>query len=303
MESHLSESAQAYIHFLRDMLVEEVLKVFGASRRSLIGRGITAAVRPAARHLAELATQFEARVDLGGLPAASRWLLPRFVRSVDVQGFENIPAHGPLLVTANHPGSVDGLIIAAQLPRPDLKIVLADLPFFLNLRVLKQRLIYVSRDTYQRLTPVRAAIRHLKAGGSVLIFPGGTIEPDPAILPGMEAAIERWSESIDLILRLVPDTQVLVGMVSGVLSPSILRNPITRLRDNLKDRQRIAEIIQTVQQLLLPIKPSVHPRLNFSSPFTLEDIQRRYAESSAIEAVRRAARSLLDPSRDTASSA
>jgi len=297
MDSRLSESAQAYIQFLRETLVEEVLKVFGASQRSLIGRSIAAVVRPAARHLAELATQFEERVDLGGLPDASRWLLPRFVRSVEVRGNESVPRQGPLLVTANHPGTVDGLIIAAQLPRPDLKIVLADLPFFLNLKVLKEQLIYVSRDTYQRLTPVRAAIRHLQAGGSVLIFPGGTIEPDPAVLPGMEAAIERWSESIDIILRRVPDTQVLVGMVSGVLSPGILHHPITRLRRNWKDRQRIAEILQTVQQLLLPFKPSLHPHLNFSPPFTLEDIQPRYAAVSAIEAVRAAAHALLDSGR------
>jgi hypothetical protein len=299
METRFSESAQAYIHFLREALVEEVVKVFGTPRRSLIGRSIAAAVRPAARHLAELAAQFEERVGMNGLPDASRWLLPRFVRSVDVQGTESVPTEGPLLVTANHPGSVDGLIIAAQLPRPDLKIVIADLPFFLNLRILKERLIYVSRDTYQRLTSVRAAIRHLRDGGAVLIFPGGTIEPDPAVLPGMQAAIDSWSESIDLILRRVPDTKVLVGIVSGVLSPSLLRSPLTRFRRNLKDRQRIAEIIQTINQLLLPFKPSVHPHLRFSNPFTLEEIQRRYSESSAIEAVRRAARSLLDSNQNS----
>jgi len=299
MEALFGESAQSYIHFLRETLIEEVLKVFGTPRRSLVGRSIAAVVRPAARHLAELAMQFEMRVSKSGLPDASQWLLPRFVRSVHVQGMESLPSRGPLLVTANHPGTVDGLIIAAQLPRPDLKIVIADLPFFLNLRILKERLIYVSRDTYQRLTPVRAAIRHLREGGAVLIFPGGTIEPDPAVLPGMEAALDRWSESIDLILRRVPDTQVLVGVVSGVLSPGFLRNPITRLRKNLKDRQRIAEIIQTIQQLLLPIKPSIQPHLRFSTPFRLEDIQRHYAESSAIEAVRKAARSLLDHARNT----
>jgi hypothetical protein len=299
MRTPRDESSQSYIQSLRETLIEEALKVFGTSRRSLIGRSIAAFVGPAARRLAQLATQFETHVSLGGLPDASRWLLPRFVRSIDVRGIETIPNQGPLLVTANHPGTVDGLIIASQLPRPDLKIVLADLPFFLSLRVLRERLIYVSRDTYQRLIPVRAAIRHLRNGGSVLIFPGGTIEPDPAIMPGMDTALERWSESIDLILRRVPDTQVLVGMVSGVLSPALLRNPLTRIRRDWKDRQRIAEIIQTVQQLLLPLKPVLQPRLRFSTPFTLKDIQQRYENSSAVEAVRSAARSLLAHLQET----
>jgi hypothetical protein len=274
-------------------VLEEVVRVFGASRTSLPGRLIATLVNPAARRLAALAAEFEERVRDYGLPQASQWLLPRFIRSVDVSGIDSIPLEGPLLVAANHPGMIDGLIIASQIPRPDLKIILADLPFFTRLQGLKERLIYVSRDTYQRLTSVRAAIRHLSSGGAVLLFPGGTIEPDPAVLPGMEHAVESWSNSIDLILRRVPGTQVSVGILSGVLAQSSLHNPLTHLRRSLRDRQRIAEILQAVQHLLTPRSLAIHPRLRFHAPIMFDDLQERMGGLQPIDMIRSAACELL----------
>ncbi len=295
MNSKPYEAAQEYLLSLRETLIDEVMKVFGASRTSLPGRAVAALVKPAARRLAELAAEFEDRVQAYGLPVASQWILPRFIRSIDVAGQESIPTEGPLLVAANHPGMIDGLIIAAQIPRPDLKIVLADLPFFTSLHVLKERLIYVSRDTYQRLTPVRAAIRHLRSGGAVLLFPGGTIEPDPAVLPGMDRAVERWSNSVNIILRRVPETRVSVGILSGVIAQANLRNPITRLRRSRKDRQRIAEILQAVQHLITPRSIAIIPRLRFHTPISFDDQGERSMDSMPIEAIRKAARILLDP--------
>lgn len=300
MKSKPFGAAQEYLLSLRETLIDEVLKVFGASRRGLPGRAIAAIIKPAATRLAALAAEFEDRVRRHGLPLASQWILPRFIRSVDVVGQEMIPTDGPLLIAANHPGMIDGLIIAAQIPRPDLKIVLADLPFFTSLQVLKEKLIYVSRDTYQRLTPVRAAIRHLRSGGAVLLFPGGTIEPDPAVLPGMEHAIERWSNSVDIILRRVPETRVAVGILSGVIAKATLRNPITRLRRNLKDRQRIAEVLQAAQHLLTPRSLAIHPRLRFLSPIAFNNLQGQSTMPRPIDAIRSAARELLSSEKQQA---
>ncbi len=293
MKAGLEDLSQGYLQSLRESLTSEVLKVFGASRASLPGRLIASMIKPAADRLAAMAAEFERRVRAHGLPQASEWLLPRFVMSVDVEGDQSIPVKGPLLIAANHPGMLDGLIIAAKVPRPDLKIVLADLPFFTSLRLLRERLIYVSRDTYQRLTPVRAAIRHLRSGGAVLLFPGGTLEPDPAVQPGMQGALEHWSESIDVILRRVPETKVSVGILSGVLARSSLQNPLTRLRRNLKDRQRIAEILQAVQHLVTPGRLAIHPQLRFHPPLMFDAKQQAAEGVRPIEAIRSAARSLL----------
>lgn len=300
MNTEREDLPQGYLQSLRESLTSEVLRVFGASRASLPGRLLASLIKPAVERLAELAAEFERRVRAYGLPQASEWLLPRFVRSIDVDGDQTIPAEGPLLIAANHPGMIDGLIIAAKLPRPDLKIVLADLPFFTSLRLLRERLIYVSRDTYQRLTPVRAAIRHLRAGGAVLLFPGGTLEPDPAVQPGMQSALERWSESVDIILRRVPETKVSVGILSGVLARSSLQNPITHLRRNFTDRQRIAEVLQAVQHLVTPGRLAIHPRLRFHPPLSFDSQQHLPENARPIEAIRSAARSLLsiEPTQD-----
>jgi 1-acyl-sn-glycerol-3-phosphate acyltransferase len=102
---------------------------------------------------------------------------------MEVQGFEHIPSDGPLLVVANHPGMMDGLVITANLPRPDLKIIASAMPIFTELQAMKEHLIYTTRNTFERLAVVRQAIQHLREDGAVLIFPRGIIEPDPAILP------------------------------------------------------------------------------------------------------------------------
>jgi putative hemolysin len=93
----------------------------------------------------------------------------------------SIPATGPLLVVANHPfGAVEGLILAALLMdrRPDVKImanhVLEKVPEFRDLFVLVNPFDTVSAPS-QNLTPMRRAMRHLREGGMLGMFPAGEV--------------------------------------------------------------------------------------------------------------------------------
>jgi len=79
-----------------------------------------------AQLFARLADGVEQNIDQFGLAEAARRLLPRFVDDVKVTGVERIPQHGPLLVASNHPGAYDSVAILANLPRPDLKVVVSD---------------------------------------------------------------------------------------------------------------------------------------------------------------------------------
>jgi hypothetical protein len=114
---------------------------------------------------------------------------------------------------------------------------------------------------------VRESIRHLREGGSLLIFPRGQVEPDPAHLPGALEAVSQWSPSVGLIVKSVPETQVVPAVVSGVLAPSSLRNPLTRIRSSARDRQMLAEFLQIIQQMLLPRRIAVAAQVRFGRPF------------------------------------
>lgn len=258
----------ANVESLRRFITHEIFKALGVSA-GWAQRLFGPLFRPPTQRFAQLAAAFDERVAQYGFCEAARWVLPRFARAVVAHGSEHIPTEGPLLIASNHPGTCDSLAIAAQVPRRDLKIVATSVPFIRGLPATASHLIYCAQqDVHERMAVVRAAIRHLREGGALLIFPSGRIDPDPALLPGAAQRLDSWSPSLEVMLRCAPQTQVLVTIVSGVLASEWLRSPITRLRKELGDRQRIAEFFQVMQQMLFPRDPLVDPAISFSPPVT-----------------------------------
>jgi putative membrane protein len=62
-----------------------------------------------------------------GLRAYARWWLPRHVASASIEGLENLPKSGPVLIAARHYHHlIDGAVLLARLPRPVHIIVALD---------------------------------------------------------------------------------------------------------------------------------------------------------------------------------
>jgi len=278
---------------LRRAISEEMVKVLGLSpsarNRLLLGPLIW----PPAHRFASVAAFFDRMVADSGLPEAARWALTQFATKLKVRRRAEVPGEGPLLVASNHPGTVDGLAIAASLNRQDLKIVASGLPFVRGLPSLGRHLIYISHEPHTRATALRSMIRHLRDGGSVLIFPSGNVDPDPAVLPGADRALEGWSRSLDLLLRSVPETRVLLTIVSDVVLPALVQNPLTRLRKELRDRQKLAEFLQVSLQMILRWGPSLTARLSLGEPIGAEELQTKGAGQSPTYALVENAKSLL----------
>lgn len=93
-------------------------------------------------------------------------------------------------------------------------------------------------------------------------FPGGQIEPDPALHPDAADSLKRWSDSIDLLARLVPELTVLPVAVSGVISPNALRSPLARLYRTDKQREWVAATLQ----VMLPRYRDTHVTVRFGQP-------------------------------------
>jgi hypothetical protein len=220
----------------------------------------------------ELAAVFEYRVVKEGWQKASAWFISHFVDRVKVLGAEKLPVEGPLIIASNHPGAYDSLVISSLLPRDDLKIISSDIPFVKKLPDTSQHLIISDKNPHNRMRAAREALRHLQAGGSLLIFARGTMDPDPAFMPGSEEEIERWTSSLGLFLRNVPQTRVAISFISGVLAPQYIRHPLTLFRRGRVNKQRLSEFFQVMHQLLAPGKLLVTPNLSFTAAFTLEDL-------------------------------
>lgn len=256
-------------------ITDEVFRIFKQSPESWIRRTLGPALYLPAHRFATLAATFDADIlDYGFREAALR-MLSRYIQGFEARNTEKIPQEGPLLITSNHPGTIDSLVITASVPRPDLKIVATGIPFIKNLQNAADHLIYTPRlGIHERMQVVRSAISHLQEGGAVLIFPSGRIDPDPELSPEDAVDFGRWSHSVELMLERVPQTQVLVTIVSGVLSARWRWNPLVRLMgDDLKQRS-VAEVLQIIQSIILPGLNRVKPRLTFSDPLTTDDLMK-----------------------------
>jgi hypothetical protein len=281
------------VESLRQHLSYEVVRAFGFSNDGPLRAPIDWLFRIPTRRFAEIGARFDAWVRSLGFAEAARLALDLFVSGYEAVGQEHIPADGPLLITSNHPGVCDILLISASVGRDDIKIVAGDIPFLMNLPRARNNMIFASKDPHQRMGVLRTAMRHLRDGGALAIFPSGHIDPDPAVLPGAHDALADWSRSVELMLRRVPDTRVLVTIVSGVLARACARNPITHLRKQPQDRQRVAEFLQVAQQMILERSFCLTPDVSFAEPLTLHDLSRAGGVSGATGALVERAQILL----------
>ena len=128
VESSDFQLTQEYVLRLQESLLEEVYKLFGATQEALSGKALRAIFNRSTSRLATLSAEFELRVKREGFPDASRWMVEHFVQRIQIQREAEIPKQGPLLIASNHPGMVDGFVVASALPRRDLKIVISNLP-------------------------------------------------------------------------------------------------------------------------------------------------------------------------------
>jgi hypothetical protein len=264
-KSVMSE-ATGQMDTLTHINVEDFLEAFGLGR---VRRGrplIEWLARPPARRFADEVAAYDRLVGEQGLQAGARWILKKYVQNLRVQGRENIPDGGPVLILCNHPGLTDTMAMFASLPRPDLRVVAGERPFLRALPNTSRRLIYVPDDAQARLGVVRAGVNHLRSGGALLTFPAGHIEPDPAVLPGAVESLQTWSESITLFVRRAPKTLIVPAIIRGVVAPASLRNPLTRLRRQQQDRERLAATLQIVLQSVLSAYRPTNVRVTFGPP-------------------------------------
>lgn len=225
---------------------DDLLAALGLDRVRRGRRLLAALCRPAVRRFAKQAAAYDRVVAAQGLQAggmrAARWL----ASGLEVAGQANLPGDGPLLVLANHPGAADTLALFASLPRPDLLVLAAERPFLKALPATRQRLIELPDDARGRRGPIHRVLEHLRGGGAILAFPGGRIEPDPALAVGAVAALADWSPSVALFARRAPAVTIVPTIVSGVLSPALQHHPLGRLRRREADRQFLNAMLQIV---------------------------------------------------------
>jgi putative hemolysin len=101
--------------------------------------------------------------------------------AVNPRELDRIPATGPAVVVANHPyGGIEGILLASLLlaVRPDVRVMAN----YLLDRVPQMSRILIPVDPFNRrgapranLKPVRDALRWVRGGGMLMVFPSGEV--------------------------------------------------------------------------------------------------------------------------------
>jgi hypothetical protein len=131
------------------------------------------------------------------------------------------------------------------------------------------------------MTPEYATVGELTRNISTEIM----VDPDPAFLPGAHEALQKWSPSLPLFLRLVLETKMLVTIVGGVLAQSCYRHPLTRLRKEQRLKQFLAEFIQVGQQVRFNRRFGLCPMVQFGEPLTAAVLQDARDTGGVLDAI------------------
>lgn len=155
--------------------------------------------------------------------AIAPFLFNSFVRLYvrpQVEGAANLPSDGPFIIASNHSSHADTAVLFAALPRAlRRKVVVAaanDYFFKGGVRQLAARTLFnaipVERDSFSRQDPLRHAVRALREGYGLVLYPEGTRRQDGTIGPfrgGIGRLVATFPEAPVVPTRLLTTNRVL----------------------------------------------------------------------------------------------
>jgi hypothetical protein len=272
---------------------EEMVAALGLGRapalaRALAAGAFTAVSVPLGRALA----RFDGRIEATGLATAAAAMLDELGARWHRLG-KRPPVRGPLLVVANHPGAYDALVLLAALERDDVAIVAADRMFLRAMPGLRKHLVFVpdapSGTALGRAIGVRQALAHLAAGGALLHFGAGCIEPDPAFVVAGADPLLPWQSGTGALVRGAAGSAgaVVPAVVEGVHSPRAKRLFVTRLAE----RHGLTTLAPLLQ-VAIPRYRDVQAVVRFGDPLPARELAAVGQDAHVAAAIRTAALAL-----------
>jgi len=254
---------------LTQINLDDLVASFGWQARPTLSRALRRIFDRPARRFAQQMLDFDSAVRERGLVEASRLILGRYAK--DVRLFSDPLPAGPFLALSNHPGMTDTLALFCALERPDLKIIALDRPFLNALPNTSKQLFYVRDDAAARMSLVRQVTAHLRAGGAALTFPAGQIEPDPDVHTGALEALQTWTDSAGVFIRMAPETAVIPVLVRGVIWKKTARHPLLALKKTRQEKETLAAAFQLLSHVVWEAKP-VTVRVQIGKPIHAKDL-------------------------------
>jgi 1-acyl-sn-glycerol-3-phosphate acyltransferase len=257
-----------FVQRISDAATQEAVEVLRLPNIPFLSNLVAKLAKSGTHRFGIIADEYDQRIEAEGLAAGTRWFSQHFVTDLSIEGAENVPQNGPLLVIANHAGGIDILAAMSGIPRDDLMVIALEHEMIMNIPNADAHMMYLKDNDPAQLSVIRSALRELKLGKSVLIFPAGQLEPDPQTVPGAIRSIHNWSPGIGVFLHKLPEMPFIPIAISGVLNPDAYNLIFARIRSTIKHRQRTALLAQTLIRLVRPKTYPIHVKVRIGSPIT-----------------------------------
>lgn len=231
---------------IAELCTHETVEVLARARGlgPLPHRLLQRVVRSRVQNFAATLAEFDDRIARFGLVSASAWGLQQWAGALRRTGDFRLPGQA-LLIVSNHPGLVDATAVLAQLGGHDIRLLVAERSLFDVLPGLAPHLIRIAPGHAPRAAALREAARHLRRGGTVVTFPAGQIEPDPASrLADARVSLGQWSPSAAGLARLVPELAVQPVLVRSVLAQCYRDHILARRSSDAEARDSVAAALQ-----------------------------------------------------------
>lgn len=149
-------------------------------------------------------------------------LLIKLLLRVEISGMHYVPASGPVVIIMNHIAFLDPVLVITSLHRiviPLAKIEVFSLPLW-GWMTKTHGSIPVRRGEVD-LEAMKAALRVLKSGGSILLAPEGTRSRNYQMQPGKDGAVilALRSEAVILPIGITGTHQVKANWLRGRRAP------------------------------------------------------------------------------------
>lgn len=234
---------------LAALSAKELVSALGLGRApARVGQGLALPFVTLSRRLGRTLAELDATVPERGLPAAAQQALSRLGIAQHTRG--TLPASGPCLILANHPGAYDALGLMSALGRKDLRILAADRVFLRALPRVSQHLLFVGEHPGARAGALKRALSCLRSGGAILHFPAGRIEPDADFDPDQRGWLKPWLPGVAALVQAVAkvDGRVFVAGVRGVHSREAKHHPLNRWAEQ-RGVTTLSPLLQMFHQL------------------------------------------------------
>lgn len=255
---------------LTQINLDDLVESFGWQNYPLPARLLRLFFRNPAQTFARHMVEYDEVVGSHGLAEGGWNLLRRYVKELRIIGADRVP-DSAFLALSNHPGMTDTVALFAALKRKDLHIIALDRPFLNTLPNTTKQIFYVYDDPAKRMTLVRQVSSHLKNGGTALTFPAGHIEPDPDVYPGAIEALNEWTDSVGVFVRMAPNAAILPVLVRSVVAAKYAHHWILKIKKTREEKEKLAAALQLLGMILFNEKP-VTVTVQIGRPIYIKDL-------------------------------